>query len=342
MIDSSVVIVGAGAIGGVIAAKLTSKVRNVAVLDPNTEHVDRMRDPGLVLDDLGEEYVVPIYAHADPDDLNTKFDFVLLTVKATHLDAATEALRERDLANTFVSLGNGLVQERVARAVGAEKVIAGIVEWGATNLGPGRLAQTTQAPFVIGELDGEVRERTTHLARTLEPAAEVRVTQNVWGHIWSKLLLNSTFSGLGVVSGLLYKEVAANAEGKEAAYALWREGFDTGRAEGVEFEEVLGVPASTMVIRGPNDREEADRALATMMGYGGEVKASMLQDLERGLKTEVDVINGAVVEHGEARGVETPLNKRIVELVHAMEQGERQPSAEVFDELCSIARQKQS
>jgi 2-dehydropantoate 2-reductase len=72
------------------------------------------------------------------------------------------------------------------------------------------------------------------------------------------------------------------------------------------------------------------------MGYAGATKASMLQDLEKGAKTEVDVINGGVVERGRACGVETPLNARVVELMHTMERGDRRPGRDVFEELQAL------
>ena len=336
MIDARVLIIGAGAIGGVTAAKMTGGVQRVAVLDANEEHVERMQDPGLLLDELGEERHVQVEAHADPAELDEGFDFALLTLKATHLEAALEPLHDRGVAKAFVSLGNGLVQDGIARLVGDENLIVGTVEWGATNLGPGHLAQTTRAPFVIGEVDGKVRDRTRLLASILETVAEVRVTDNIRGQVWSKLLVNSTFSGLGVVSGLLYREIAEDPAGRDAAYELWREGYDVGQAEELDLPDVLGVPAEALVVRGTEDRQSADEALEVVMGQVGATKASMLQDLERGAKTEVDVINGAVVERGQAHGVPTPVNERVVELVHAMEKGERRPHPEVFQELHTL------
>jgi 2-dehydropantoate 2-reductase len=336
VVEASVVVVGAGAIGGVTAAKMTGAVQRVAVLDANEEHVERMRDPGLLLDELGEERHVQVEAYADPAELDEEFDFALLTLKAPHLEATLGPLRDRGVAKVFVSLGNGLVQDSIARLVGEENLIVGTVEWGATNLGPGHLAQTTRAPFVIGEVDGSVRDRTWLLASILETVAEVRVTDNIRGQVWSKLLVNSTFSGLGVVSGLLYREIAEDTAGREAAYALWREGYDVGQAEELDLAEVLGVPAEALVVRGTEDRQGADEALEVVMGQVGATKASMLQDLERGAKTEVDVINGAVVERGQAHGVLTPMNERVVELVHAMEKSERRPHPEVFQELRSL------
>jgi len=338
MIDASVLVVGAGAIGGVTAAKMAGEVRRVAVLDANREHVAKMRDPGLVVDVLGEERRVELEAYADPVGLDGPFDFALVTLKAPHLEEALRPLVERGLAKTYVSLCNGLVQERISGIVGGEKLVWGTVEWGSTNLGPGRLAQTTRAPFVIGEPDGGARDRTRLLSEVLGAAEDVRVTENIRGQVWSKLLVNSSFSGLGAVSGLLYREVVNDPAGREVALALWREGYDVGMAQKLTLEEVLGVEAESLVLRGPGDRAKVDGVFEVAMGYAGATKASMLQDLERGIKTEVDVINGAVVDVGREYGIETPVNARVVELMHAMERDERRPGRDVFEDLGGLIR----
>jgi len=95
MIEASFLVVGAGAIGGVTAAKMEGGVRRVTVLDANEEHVEKMRDPGLLLDDLGQERRVRLDAHSDPGDLEDPFDFALVTLKAPHLEAALGPLVER-------------------------------------------------------------------------------------------------------------------------------------------------------------------------------------------------------------------------------------------------------
>ena len=337
MNGAGILVVGAGAIGGVTAAMMAEAGVRVAVLDADEEHVARMREPGLQIDDLGEEKRVRLEAHADPATLDGTFDFALVTLKAPHLESALGPLVERDLVDTFVSLGNGLVQDRIVGIVGEGNMIWGVVEWGATNLGPGHLARTTRGPFVIGEPDGEVRDRTRRLAEALGTVDGANVTGNIRGQVWSKLLVNSAFSGLGAVSGLLYEEVVADPAGREAVLAVWREGHDVGMAQNLRLEDVLGVPANALVVRGSEDQARADAALEIAMRQAGATKASMLQDLERGLKTEVDVINGAVVEKGREYGVETPLNARVVEMMHAMERGERRPGRDVFEELRLLA-----
>jgi 2-dehydropantoate 2-reductase len=324
MIDASVLVVGGGAIGGVTAARLTGALRRVAVLDASREHVERLRE-GLRLDDLGTERRVVIEAHADPDELDERFDYALVTLKAAFHEAALPPLR--DAADHFVSLGNGLVQDRIAQLVGPERLIGGLVEWGATNLGPGHLAQTTSGPFVVGELDGPPRERTHRLAEALGPAGEVRVSDDIRSHIWAKLLVNSVFSGLGAVTGLLYEDVVADPDGRAVALAMWREGYEVGLAEGLEPGRVLGVEAAALA-----DPERAEEALAVAMDGHGATKASMLQDLERGIPTEVDVIDGAVVERGRRHGLPTPLHAAVVDLIHA----ERAPSPDDLRRLASL------
>lgn len=328
MVDADVLVVGAGAIGGVTAALMEGKVRRVMVLDANEDHVAALRDPGLRLDRLGEESTVRLDAYARPEELPAPADFALVTLKAAHLEPALPPLRDR--AETFVSLGNGLVQDRVAELVGADRLLIGTVEWGATNLGPGHLAQTTQAPFVVGEPDGSESERVRRLAEVLGTVTDVHVSRNIRGQVWSKLLINSTWSGLGAASGLLYGQIAEHPLGREVALAVWREGFAVGRAQGLELQEQVGVRAEDMASEDP---DTAGRAVETMMGRLAATKASMLQDLERGVPCEVDVINGAVVERGREHGVPTPLNARIVELVHGYERGEGEPSPEAFELL---------
>ena len=141
MIDASVLVVGGGAIGGVTAAKLTGAVRRVVVLDASEEHVARLND-GLKLDELGEERTVQIEAVTEPPD--EAFDFILVTLKAAHHEAVKPLKGDVREPRQRARAG------AVGTLVGRGNLISGIVEWGATNLGPGHLAQTTAGPFVVG------------------------------------------------------------------------------------------------------------------------------------------------------------------------------------------------
>ena len=313
---------------------MQGSLRQVVVLDADREHVRRLREPGLELDRLGELSQVKLDARAGVDELDGHFDFALITLKAPALDAALPPLEARGAVDTFVALGNGLVHDRIAAIVGRERLIVGTVEMGATNLGPGRLRQTTDNPFVIGELDGAPRERTHRLAQILEPVAGVHLTDNVAGQLWSKLLVNTALSGLGVVGGCTYGEVAADPDGRRAIFSLWSEGHGIGLAQRLALEPVLGIEPAALASTDPAVRDEA---LATVVGTAGATRASMLQDVERGLATEVDVINGAVVSRAADLGLSAPCNAAVVALVHRYERGEAAPSPNHFAEIVAAA-----
>jgi 2-dehydropantoate 2-reductase len=330
MIDASVLVVGGGAIGGITAAKLTGQLRRVVVLDTDEAHVARLRDPGLTFVEAGREHVVALDAVTTAAERPGGFDFALVAVKSPFHRAALEPLAASPDIAAFVSLGNGLIQDAMAAVVGEDRLLSCIVEWGGTHEAPGRAVRDTIAPMVVGELDGSERERTRLLASCLEAVGDVRLTRNVRGQIWSKLLVNTAFTGLSAVSGLRYGGVADHPDGRTGAYAIWAEGVAVGEADGAIFDTVLGVEPRELVARD-------DAALERMMAIAGNTKPSMLQDLEQGRLTEVDVVNGGVARRGRAHAIATPFNDRVVELVQAMERGERRPAAAELTALVAEA-----
>ena len=324
--EASVLVVGGGAIGGVSAARMAGEVGRVVVLDTNEEHVARLREPGLVYEEEGAEHTVALEAVLSADELDSEFDFALVAVKSPFHQAALEPLAATGKVAAFVTLGNGLIQERIGELVGPDRLLSCLVEWGGNNVGPGRLVRDTIAPMVVGELDGSERDRTRLLASCLEAVGPVRLTRNIRGQIWSKLLVNSSCTGLSAVSGLRYGAVAEHEDGRRGIYEIWAEGFAVAEAEGIELDEVLDVQPHELV-------ERDDAALDRLMGIAGNTKPSMLQDLEQGRDTEVDVVCGGVAERGRAHGIATPFNDRVIELVHAMERGERSPAPDELTQL---------
>jgi len=328
-----ILVVGAGAIGGVIAAKLMRAGHDVTALDANQEHVALLRSPGLRIEEPDGPSVVPIPAIADMASLRAPFDFALLTLKAPAIEPVLTGLVSRRLADTFVSLGNGLIQPRVEAITGPERLIIGIIEWGATNLGPGHVAHTTVAPIILGRGGSAGSVSLDRLAAVLDSVAPIVVSDNIDGQVWAKLLLNSTFSGLGAVSGLTYAQAMAEPSIERLAYELWTEGHDVARAAGIRLGDVAGIRPADLAVHAEADRPRAASALAALLVRLGPTKASMLQDLERGSPTEVDVINGAVAAQADALGLPAPLNKRVVELVHECERGSRHPGRDTVAAL---------
>lgn len=323
--------------GGVMAARLALAGETVTVLDANREHVMRMRDPGLTVELDGETMVIPLDAATRSAELAGRYDFGLITVKATALRAALEPLIARNQVDTYVSLGNGLVQDLVLEILGDQQVLIGTNSWGATNVAAGHVRQTTIAPITIGEPGGASSDALAPLAELLSHVAEVHQTPNIEGIIWSKLLLNSTFSGMGVLTGMLFKDAIVLPGAKDAAIGLWTEGYRVALAQGIHLEEVAGIDPRDLAVLEPPDRRRALDVIDVLMAKLGQTKASMLQDIERGALTEVGFINGGVVRTGERLGVATPLNAAIVTAVHDYEAGRRQPGPQHMNELVQRA-----
>lgn len=336
MMNQRILVIGAGAIGGVAAAYLSRAGLDVTALDADAEHAALLRNPGLNLEEIhGGTAVVPIHAVSAVTELSGRFDFALVTVKSTAIRAALTPLVAENLVDTYVSLGNGLVQDVVASVVGRDRMLIGLIEWGATNLGPGHLKQTTDAPIVIGEPDGDLSTRLRRLHDVLSKVAGgSTMSTNIGGQVWTKLTLNSTFSGLSAVAGCLYQNVADHPVGREIALRLWSEGFHIGSALGVDFGEVFGVAAAELVI--DHGRAQADAALDRLMVRAGATKASMLQDLERSRRTEVDVINGGVVDAARKVNRDAPLNAAVTRIIHQHESGRTRPSLDAFTSLIEV------
>ena len=301
--------VGGGAIGGITAATAAA---DVVVLDANAEHVAKLNGPGLVIN--GEDPVrLEAVTSVDELDADDEFDFALIAVKSPLHDVVIPPLVERGGIHAFVTLGNGLIQDHVEELVGEGNLLACLVEWGGSNVGPGELIRDSEGGYVVGELDGVPTERARRLAKALAPVGTTRVSDNIRGMIWTKLQVNSTFTGLSAVSGLRYGGVAE--QGPDAVFALWAEGVKVARAQQLELDTMHDVHAYEF---GP---EGLDR----MMQHMANVRPSMLQDLDAGRDTEVDVVNGGVAAKGRELGIPTPHNDKVVELVHAMERGEKRP-----------------
>lgn len=322
-----ILVVGAGALGSVIATKLTRAGVHTVALDTNDAHVDICRSPGVRVDlPDGTSLITPLTMATRVEELDTVFDYALITLKAPAVPPTLRALTERNLVKSYVSLGNGLIQDVIANIVGEDHLLVGTVSWGATFQGVGHVRQTTSAPFAVGDLHPDADpHRLRDLVDVLSNVAPAHTTDNVTGQVWAKLLLNSSLSGLGTVAGTDYASVIDDPRGAVLALGLWTEGLRVAEAIGMPLDSVAGIDPYDLDLERSDAPERAFAALDVLKGSLGATKASMLQDLGRGVPTEVDVINGAVARVGAEHDVPCPLNQRCAEIIRACENGSVHP-----------------
>lgn len=208
------------------------------------------------------------------------------------------------------------------------------VEWGAALVEPGVCELTSDKDslsFHMGKMDGITDEQFKMVKELLQMMCPVHEEENLMGARWSKLLINSTFSGLGTVVGGVFGDVTEDKAGQKVAIRCMKEIIDVGHASGVEFAPVQGKNiVSLFYWKGALKRAFGCFILPIALKKHRDIEPSMLQDLKKGKPCEVDAINGVVCDFGKKYGVATPINDRIVEIIKKIQNGELEAKKENF------------
>ena len=198
------VVVGSGAIGGTVGARLLRDGHDVLFCDADAAHVEAINSRGLAIEGPVEQFTIRARAVV-PEDLPERLDAVLLAVKAQHTRNALIEIAPRLGADGFVvSLQNGINEPVIAEAVGAERTVGAFVNFGADYLAPGRIFLGGKGAFYVGEVDGRVSERVEQIVRDLQDA---QATDSILGYLWSKqaygaMLFATAVSDLSIADAL--------------------------------------------------------------------------------------------------------------------------------------------
>ncbi len=322
-----IAVVGAGAIGGITAAFLAREGWDVEVVCKHEETTRAAKWKGLHIFGVKGDFTVPVKAVTDIGDLSESKDIILLATKATEcVDAARRAARFMREDSALVSLQNGICEPALAEVVGADRVVGCVTAWGATMHGPAELEMTSGGEFVLGNIENRDRVRLEFLKDMLGVIVPTRVTDNIIGELYSKLIVNSCITSLGAVTGLELGRMLAVAQVRRIFLALMREMMETAAALNITVEPGGGGKLDYyrfLEKRGP--LAELKRHLTVrIIGFKyRRLRSSSLQSLERGRKTEIDFLNGYVVEKARQLDVPVPLNEAVVRMIKEIEAGKR-------------------
>lgn len=307
-----IVVVGAGAMGGLIGTRLAVSGHAVVLYDTWAEHVAAINRNGIIIHELdGSVLRYRISATTDPPSLSG-VDLVLVEVKSYDTRDALRPFIGRLQSETFVlSLQNGLGNLDHMRAVlpDHDRLLIGTTAHGSAVFGPGRLRHTGNGATVIGDPTTPATPRFDlgPLRRALGRAGfETDIAANIHTAVWNKLVANVAINALTAITGVRNGDLLDDPDLQPVIAQLV--------AETVAVMEAAGVPA------GQDDHLAYARKV--MRDTSG-ASSSMLQDIRYGRRTEVDAINGAVARLGAELGVSTPLNRLLTVLVHNRERGVR-------------------
>ena len=313
-------VIGAGSLGTIIGALITKNGGQVDLIDNYQPNVDALRTKGETVTGT-MEFNVPVSARAT-QDMEGIYDLLLITTKQTALAAVLpELVKHMDENSLALTLQNGIPEELVAAYVGQGRTAGGAVGWGATWLEPGvsKLTSTMKVmenfAFEIGEIDGTDTPRIRRAQAILSLVGNTQVLDNLMGIRWAKVLMNATFSGMSAAMADTFGAVLNDETTLRCIAHIADETIRVATASGVRLAPMQGVDFEQLRLESPADIPAKFPIYHQVWDQHAALKASMLQDLEKGRPTEIDFINGIVCRKGDELGIDTPYNDKVVELV---------------------------
>jgi 2-dehydropantoate 2-reductase len=308
------VVVGAGAIGGTIGARLARDGRDVLLCDTDAEHVAAVNANGLAIEGPVEQFTARVPAVA-PEELPTGLGAVLLAVKAQHTRSALDAIEPRLAPDGFVvSLQNGVNEPAIAERIGEARTVGAFVNFGADYLAPGRIFVGGDGALYIGELDGRSSDRVERLVRELPGA---KSTQNILGFLWAKEAYGAMLFATAV-SDLAIADALAEPRYRTLFVRLAR--------------EVLALaPVAPEPFDGfdPDDLDGSIDRLVEFNRRSAKTHSGIYRDLAvRRRKAETAILED----------LGAPLVRRTLELIHQIEDGGRVCEVANLELLAAYAR----
>ena len=323
-----VAIYGAGSLGTILGAFISKAGVPIELINRNKAHVEALKTKGAQV--VGTmNFCQPVVAYT-PSEMSGTYDIVFLMTKQQHNPEVVAMLKDFLAPDgVLVTFQNGLPEMQIAEILGEERVLGCTVAWGATLQSPG-VCELTSEPdalsYSLGAISAKRSKHFNQVKELLELMGKVDVEENFIGTRWSKLLINAAFSGMSAVLGCTFGEAAGPKESRRIVQALIKECIDVCKKGGIRIEPVQGKDIVKLLdYSHPLKRAFSFFIIPIAIRKHAKLKASMLQDLEKGKLTEVDAINGAVSDYGRKVGFPTPMNDKVVEIIHRIEKGELKP-----------------
>jgi 2-dehydropantoate 2-reductase len=345
-------ILGAGAIAGMAGAYMAMNGEDVTFVDQWREHVEAIRDRGLVIDGIRGRHEVALRA-LTPDELDEPVSLVFIGVKSQHTEAAMRSIMPHLTEEaTVVSLQNGFNAELIAGLIGRDRVIGTVPDYTAALVDPGQLEFTVEGPLYLGELNGTGTPRVREIHRLLSFVAPAKITPNITGRIWTKQCYMSQIVMTAMVDAPI-SQILESDRNKLLGVALVREAIAVADAAGVVLESDDYFKPDLIRQRTPEARrkqveilgglgvkfrrkadEETDHPAYKLVKQG----SGMWWDIVyRKRPSETRWITGGVLDRAQKLGVAAPLNQAMVEMVYAIEGGTRPLGWQNLDEVAKLA-----
>jgi 2-dehydropantoate 2-reductase len=315
-----IAVIGAGAVGSVIGGLLSKAGEDVTLIG-RKPHVNAINQNGLVLEGPSGKMVIRVKS---ADNLDFKPDLALLTVKTQDVESSVRKAQLLLSGAPVVTTQNGVQSDDiVAGVLGKENIISSVVIYNCEFLEPGKALYSkllSKTALLIGEPFGVKGNRLQSLLTLLNKALPTDISEDIRGAHWTKLLWN-LLTAVPAVTGLSYQEGNHYPQIRELNIKLMKEGLEVIRLAGIKAAPVPSFALSLIETMAKMPLSESSSMMKNIIESGGEqhTLGSILQSIKRGKSTEVDYMNGEIVNLGKKNGIPTPVNSLMVKLVHQVE-----------------------
>ena len=338
-----VAFVGAGAIGCYVGGRMALAGIDVTLVDPWGDHVDAIKRNGVTLSGTQGEATARVHAlhvHEVQSLLQKPIDVAFVTVKSYDTEWATLLVRDYLATSAFaVSLQNGINEERIARHLGWGRTLGCIASTiGVSLVGPGHAVRHYQPGgasytiFRVGEVHGRITPRARAVAAMLRAVDSADVTSDLWGERWGKVTANSMHNGLAAITGLTHLGIYSGRESRRVAIRLGAEAVRVGRALGYNVASIRDIPMDMLESAAAGDEQALAATEQRMEAWTArmtqEGRPSTAQDVIKGRRTEIDAINGLVVEAARDARIDVPYQRALLDLVKRVERRMLAPGPE--------------
>lgn len=327
MVDdkAKILVVGAGAIGGIVAATLVKAGYDVELVSRYREEGDSENAKKLHIYGVCGEFDEEVKCVLSVGDLTEKKDIVFLATKANDcFDAAKDLLPYLHETSAVVSLQNGMCEDELEAILGAERTIGCVVEWSATMHSGGTLEMTDGGEFIIGRMDGKDDDRLAMIKKMLGTILPTRISTNMRGELYSKLVINACINSLAVITGENPGKFVKSTAVRDVFIHIIEEAMQIADRQKIDVAPRGGGKLNYYYFIAGHSVFARLKRHIMVFAIGMKIRKitpSSLQSIWRGKKTETDFFNGYISRMGKKHNVPTPYNDRVVTLIGEIEDG---------------------
>ena len=321
------VLIGAGSIGGTLAVLLQENGYELNVVAHGEEKAKALREEGLTLTGVYGDHCEKLNAYPSIDSLDGMYDICMIATKYQQMPALAKAMLPHLKGDSLVvSLQNGLCLDLLADVVGEDRTAGVMIGFGATLEDPTHINVTASAELVVGMKNGTTPEPLKALQEMLNKCLPTKLTTDIEGNLYTKLIFNSLINSLASVTNGPVGHMLKTRHARDAALGIIREAVAVADVMDIDVPRFNILPKFQFLAKQTNPFSQWFWGQFLRLGLAagsGKVRPSTLQSLEKGMPTEIDIMNGYIATKGKEYGIPTPVNDSLTAIIKEIEAGTR-------------------